>query len=1257
MILDCLLKNNITINDLKELFVESIMALASSGRDIDFDSLYNEIVTSRDIEIDVESAAYLYDEVRGDNRITGLSSNIDEYLTTSEDLNDMINGEVGRHLSKVGVAVNSKERTIKYNPVNPARSIAISLMNVLNNKKFRGKVTDSDAVKIKKIIYRFAKGKLAEAKPVGKTVDLLAEALEKSMMSSDFTSTPDQLFEAMKESFKEIASRISNPAIRAQFMHEFGKINDAAFDLGITESARKKILYDVIKNSRFGKTNKAGKKIVNWNALASEPDVEAALREVLDDKLTSLKYTGNRSKVYNALLQNINQVRRASAFQRAIAANTRNASYSAFNNQLGEEVAISNGFFRESGDGRKLVDYSAKNPRGRRKVKDMLLEAGYADDVAERMSQTQDLTSVFETISKNYQKIKSDKSIRDAVRRLMVLNNKRFQRQFNEMDRLVNLMEKGIGLDNITDSISASILGIRIKASHIKEMNEIIREYSEIMKDPASIYAEIAAANPTLGLTFDYNGNIPMGLWASRTLERLNRRMSDLIIDSIANNSSLIKVMYFIERLQNSYLSALLTNVINLPQNVATQFNTIMASGKKVMGEKKMKMFFGLVLLDANGAMSDPKQLHSHFKDWSEAESFIEKVGALYRTVTQGVLYAIDGVGEFYGTRRMFYNGIIEVMKIKGMTDAEINGIMEPFFNDDAMKKSMVLAKYFFDKAGITPQKLGVKRYQRELEAEAMLHQMGLLMGSKELHKIGISAEHIYARMQSAKRLTRFGLGKELSYVTKGVGQERGKDYKTNIPAIHNVVGGMARAQGRKFNNALRAYAENNSRENAINLVWHFFMKMFIHGGPFKFGSGIMTFADMAFGTISPGRWLPALGIDPLSRKKKYKEILSDKTPIDAAKNVDRVIELYEELEINRRKNYLFRVAWATSFLALMGAYALVGEDDEDKNFYEEAVDALYKIGESNPAMKKIITRIGALPLRMMYQLRKTKLSKNKTVAYTQLVATLFNTGPVDMKAAVAEMIDPEWVRSGEPFSLKALSGQFGKMVSTLMFPSPVAALGEIAFGAINFVEDARRGYSLKYNVKESQLAASVLPEDWMPQLRVVNGAIIGQHSQQLNYFLEGHIGVDKSIMKNDKLRNPHDYDALNGEKFSSIDWAEYGSPELNEGKYNVDLAYSRLESIEEKILEIGMELNIPEFNDASVMKNLMKRPYTTMFSVSMKGLDFDAVKRYDPSIKEDDKTVNVALLALKKMGLNLNAKDVENAIKFRNFQESLNGR
>lgn len=1231
MNLDCLRSDKTTLGALRDLFIESITKLAANDHDIDFKSVYDEIVKNRDIEIDVESAAHLYEDIKNDSRITGLNNNIAAFMTTADSLDKMIGGEVGSLLAKIGKTVN-KDGTIKFQKVSSPRSIAIALMNVLNNKMF-STAMKSESVRIKEAVYNYAKSILGVEK-TGKTVDILAEALDRSMKGADFTGTTDELFAAIKPILADISSKISDPATRLRFEHEIKKINEAAFNLGITESKRKKILYDALKNSEFGKDAKKGNKtirVVDWNKLAREENMASALKSVLSKKLDDLGYKGDKSKVYDALINDINNIKKATAYQKALANN-------AFRDVMGREVAMYNGF-HDIKDGRKFVNYTKDNPVGRQHVMEMLKELGYDPATAKSMSERPNLESVFDIIGQSWSKLKTVPTVKDAVRRLMVLNNKPWKHRVNEMDRLLSLHNKGLGMDATTDALTANIIGVRVKPSHIEEMNKIVKEYAEIMKDPQAIYDEIAKDHP--GLKFDYKGNIPLGLWASRSLERLNRRMSDLMIASISDGSKLVAMLEALTKMQRTYLASLLFNPWNTLQNTGTAINTMAVSGRSVMGEKKWRSFIGHVLLDAQGSLTDPNVLHREFKDWSEAETFAEKVGALYRTYTQGVLSAIDGVAYIYGQRRSFYNGIRQALKEKGLTVAEIDKLLNPYLDDMAMAKSTALAEYFFKKAGITPEKIGKARYARELEAEAMNIQMSLMM-SGDMSKY-ISPEHIVARKESTSRLTRFDLGKEIPYVwAKGKGGQKIKDYKSNIPYFGNWVSAMGQAASVKYNAALKAYSDKHSFPNKMNLIMAYFAKMALHGGPFAFGAGIAVFADKAIGTVNV-----LSRIDALTKgyKKKYTDVIKE-TNDDQAANVEDTMRLMEEYEIYRRKNFLFLSAIATS-LIILGVTRAVGggDDDDDTNIFDEAVNDMYKLGEGNPATKAFLTRVAGLPIRMAYALKNIGRTQDKSKAYTQLVTTVFNTGPADMRQALGNFID---ARRGGDIGLK--TGDIGKMLSNIIVPSPVAAISGVPLSFYNAFEDAQRGYRLKSDPNRSQVN---MQQDVIPpiQSHFINGMMIGQTGQQLNYFMQGHASIDADIMVNDKLRNPQEYDKLKGERFSTINWADYGSPKLNDGKYGVDIAYAKLDDIRDELLRIGTQYNVQGFNDIQTINAAFHRPFSSMFLVDAKKID---LSKY-PGIKASETgQVNIAALAAYKLGIKLSTSNIENAIKYRNFQESL---
>lgn len=1241
MIIDCFRGSGASMDNLRELFIESVLKLAAAGKDIDFKNVYSEVVKNRSIDIDMESGALLYDDIKNDSRITSLHDNIHVFMTTSQDLQVMREGEIGRVLRTIGKSVD-KQGKITFQRVNTPKALALSFLRTINNKTF-GNIANTDGAAIKKFVNNYAKSLLGEKNATGKkTVDLIAEMLEKNMMSSDFTGTSEDLFEAMKGVLGDITSKIADPSLRATFEHEIQKIREVAFNFGMTESKRKNILYDVLKNSEYGKTDKNGKKLVDWNKLAREEDMEAALRKVLSVKLDKLGYTGNKSKVYAALINNIKGIQMGKAYQKAVSSNL-------FKNELGREVAIDMGFYKET-HGRKVVDYKANNPSGRKKLKEILIQGGYNEATAEDLSQRglsasdirQGITleSVFDIIGADYSKFRSVPAIAALVRTLMIKNNKPYTHKINEMDRLVKLQEAGYGLDSTTDALSASILGVRIKPSLVDKMQDIVKRYSEVMANPDEIYAEIMAANPNANFKFDYQGNIPLGFWASNTLERLNREMSDLIIESTNDESTLLKGLDFFEKLQRTSLSAMLTNEINIPQNLGTAFNTLAVSGKKVLGEKKFKKFLALVLMDANGSLVDPTTMHREFKDWSEADSFKEKVGAFYRSATQGVLAGIDGMAYYTGTKRTFYNGIKDALKIKlknKLSSTAIDNLLAPYFDNDATAKSYAMAKHFFSKAGITPSRIGEKRYKRELEAEAFNVQMSLLMSGDLITGKYFTAEEIVMRKEAAERLTRGSLGKELfSVMKKGDKGKRVKTYKNNIPLLANFFALVGREHGVKYNAAIKKFSENPTFMNGLDVVKLSGLKMFLHGGPTRFGSGILVFADMAFGTLRPH----GLG---KGYKKRYAALIKENNQGEAA-NLEDVMEAYEEMEINRRRNYLTRSAWAISIITLSAIGAIVAasgrDDDDETDIIDETVTALHEMGEEHPTLKAIFTRIMPLQIRLLYALMDSKNIKNKMRAVERVSSTLFSTGPVDLSTIVSEYVD----RDGLAF------GKLGDLATSTFLPNPVAAIGGILLSPVNRVQDEIAGNRLRRDYDVSQLNAM----SFQFRQRFINGAIIGLTNHQLNYFLQRNKGADMGIMKDDGIRNPKEYDILKGRSFYDVDWSVYGNDKLNDKKEKVDLALDQLQPIQNEIFNIGSQYKIPRFNKSQTIERSFKNPRSDMFTVDTKYFTFEDLQTF--GYKEMPKTVNIANLAMMRLGLDkqLRIQDLENAIKYRNFQNSL---
>lgn len=326
MILNCIGADSETLNAMKSLWMNSLVQLSAAGKEIDFKSVYNHFMATNIIEnMDAESAAFLYQEIKIEASM--LDKNIESHMTSEGDLDNIARG----------AALTRAMEGLKGD--NPAMAAAKALVDFLNQVHFHSKSTSNSKQSndIKQLVSDYAKSVVGERK-YGKTVDILSEALKKDMESESFGQGADAMFEALKEKLQEALAAVKDPVTKKILENELSKIQTASFNMGITATKRKKILYDAIKASQYGKDTKNGR-FVDWPKLAAQEDLNKTLDSILGDALDKRGYKGDKSRVYKALIDEYEEIKRARSYVKAFEA--MDLKGTSIVKRLAEEVAIS----------------------------------------------------------------------------------------------------------------------------------------------------------------------------------------------------------------------------------------------------------------------------------------------------------------------------------------------------------------------------------------------------------------------------------------------------------------------------------------------------------------------------------------------------------------------------------------------------------------------------------------------------------------------------------------------------------------------------------------------------------------------------------------------------------------------------------------------------------------------------------------------------------------------------------------------------
>ncbi len=1242
MIIDCFGTDRQAMDDIKALFMQSLLKLAKDGNPLDFKSVYKDVMDSNVIpDIDIESAAFLYQEIR--TEAYSLDKNIGSHMTSEAELD------------KIHSDANLKSVFKKGSKDSPASSIAKGVLSYLRNVGERGSGNEKDASKVRKIVADYAKSVLGVNR-TGKTVDILAEAIERDMKGTDFKDhlSYDNFFDKLKEELQDTLSKVKDPVVRRSLDNELNKLKKASFKMGITETGRKKVLYDILKE-KYGKDTKSGR-VVDWNAIAAQENPIAALKDALSDKLDKLGYKGDKNKIYEALQDEIEGIRNTNAYAKAITA--MNLQGTTIVKRLAEEVAIARGFFTKTGgvNGKKVVKYDVENQIAISEVMAEMKALGLIYDPNK-------MDNNFELLVSRYIKDKNISKIRGSILKLMAHNNKPFKAKVGEIDRLVKLNRKA-GLDGTTSVLAGKILNISVNAVTMARMETLVNQFEKLMSYDKTDVDQMKELFPW----YDLNEAYTPAIFASNAMQDIVKEMGILVIDAAVRDlGKLPTLMVFLRRWQQTVLANRLTNLPNITQNILGGGSGMRAAGEdfvkrakkankvEVDGIKEVldtfKKYFTQDLTGESGTVRG-----YGIKNIYDAKTRGEKALAGINMLSTGILSSIDGYFYAQGVSRAFYNNLRENLRIKfeedgridpKKIDAEIDKVLFPYFSAEYGEKAILLAKHYLGKVGVTEASMGTERYARTVAAEAENIRRSFFMSGPITNYI--SPERVQSAKKIAERMTEMELGKKDYHVMVDGKKER----KSNAWIFgSNIAGTWIDAMDAQYNKALNALIKDNSSHNAWKFVVISGATLIAHGGPLAFLSGATRWADKAFGSLVNAPFY-ALTNKVGRAKKRFKEVATGVTkPGEKAYNEDDIIAHYEEYEIARRrmKQSIEALVVSATFLAagimIVGSWG--GDDDDDDGYWERLWKAIEGLMDSKfaqtPMGETVMKRIMPLHVRILYAISKSKKWDNFYNAQRN-AETLSNVLYTHVPSTAGSLFT-RYYRAGD--TKQDVAGKIFKEVQGAIFSlSPIInPLGWT--GISNPVIDQIRGSKKRVDYSNHPLLSrqgSTYDGKFIDG--VADGMAWGLTDYAMGYFLDSRGAMRTTGME----ILPEDYK----KKFSDIDWSKYGESKYNAKKDAVEKTLPRLDRVAEEIENFGRAFDIPEFKERGSGKLAYTRYYNGIFSVSVKNVNLQKLKQYSGEKPSESGNINVLRVALNRVGLkDINIDEAEIAIKWRNLQEKL---
>ena len=1227
MIYNCFSKDAKVLSAAKEIFKETIVFLASEGYGIDFDSVYKHILSR--IDIDKESAAFLYQEAKNDS--FALDKDITAYMTSEADLDKIASKANMDAVFKT----NSKDK--------PSVAIAKNLLSFLataldGNEKKAGDV--------KKILSDYGKKILGERK-TGKRVDILAAALEREMKDTGFEMSYEELFEKIKEEFDPIIANIKDPVRKKTIISKLEKIKDAAFKLGITESGRKKVLYDAIKNSRFGKEvvrNGKAIKVVDWNALAQEEDINKALHSVLSDKLNELKYKGDKNKIYEALQDEINDIRRTRAYTMAIT--SMNLEGTNVMSRLADEVAISRGFYRMV-DGKKVVDYKADNISGKIELKGEMDSLGLVYD-------KNDIKGNIDLVVSKYVKEKNLDRIRGSIIKLMAYNNRPFKQKITELDRLVKLKNVA-GLDGTTTALAGKVLDLKINSVVMSRINDLIKQYESIVTYNTQDRDEFKKLFPDI----EFNSLYSPALFSSASVNSIMKELSTLIRHaSLSNQAMFVRGMDFLAQWQKITLSNQLSSLTNITQNITSGIVGLNVAGKDISTKykkgngidvpkfRKMINTFKLYF-DKDFNSEDANVKSSGFKNKYEADTWAEKTIAFIESSSSGVLRGIDGIAWVNGVSRSFYNAISSDLRVKLMSmgvkekdvQKEIDRILSPYFSAQYGENAIALAKHFLEKAGITEKSIGKERYNRTLSMEAdNIWQSFFMTG--ELSKY-INPGNVLLRQNSAKRLTEMQMGRKNYHLIKNGKKEY--LYNASFFGINQAAAAIDYIDS-VYNKYLDELIKNRTPFNTWRFLGFGIVRLMFHGGPLAFLGGATRWADKAIGSLFNAPTYILSGA-VRRRRKEYERTVMGKDEKGDTKtyNAEEVTAAWEDYDIARRRMTESLVAWGIAAAIIAPLMALGQGDDEDEESFFKRVWSELKDGmepvRDHPLWDMVMKRIAPIQIRILYAI--PGLAKKKYVGdkAQELGRVLFTTIP-----NTAESLTERYYRPGDNAGKVAakMSKEFvGAIISFSPIVNPFGT-----FGVANPIVDEIRGSKKRVNFHDHPFLPGQTGD---PSFNdgVANGIMWG-----FTGYAAGYAADMNGLMRTSGIEIwPEDYNS----RFKDIDWAKYDKPEYNNRKVEISTAISKIPALKNEVIRFAERFGVDELNSEEKVDRAFRNYYKGIFNIELKDVNLLNVKAYGKETPSEKGGINVLRVAMNRVGIkDINLEDAEIAIQWQSLQEKL---
>ena len=1294
MILDCL---NYNLRDeVRLLMVDAMHRLIAADKNVDFLSVYRAVI--EDIEMDMESAAIIYQNASVD--IKTMYDGISDSLTSNDALDKYIHGDIERVLGEANSPANVVNKDVNWQKENSAKHIAKVLIKTIDNSLFPTTNKLTAARQVRDAIISYAKSVLKTQAKVGMTPEaMLSRAIENDLLDpsvdgKNFGSVGmDKLWDALKPAIETISDGITDPAIRVQFKNEIQKIKDAALNMGITETSRKKILYDLIAKHEDSSGNKPWAKTLGLKRLDQErrkrdrnrmdsedtkkwyeeekkklkvvadidniikqTDPVEILGDILDAELNRRGVTDarQRNKIYDAIIKDFTEVRSADVAASIFSLNID--KWKDLKKKLIDEVAISHGFFRLSG-ARKLVDYGNKNGLGW--LQDALYEStepslrNRAPSINTKTS-TADIKDLVGRLVDDWVQSKDYDQVNGAMKKIMEQNNKEVKDKVRDIDRILKMEQRGYGVDAITESMAASVLGLRLRPEYVAELSKIAKRYNELIKPPHELYDELAT-DPDLAPGWEETRKrLPqfhsMSMMARLSHEQINIDLSNLLSKAVRDDNwlSVNGVTQFMSKLGRISLTGILMNAYNATQNFFHAQYSMMTAIPK-FGLKKFikdekdfgKIVYSIISGDPAG-MSDEEIRRATDSNtiYHETTPIGKAIGAA-KAFVEGFLTGIDAAGMVITQRNRMLAVINEEILAKGWDNAKAQEKMKEYEDLSSSVVALKLAEKYLAAAGISKD-YKPKRYRRMLKREVMNIEIGFWMGANMNELMDPERVAGYYRMTAGTARQQFGKSDPVTKHREGSAIVPHAAGVPNIP--YHMIKAMADAE---------RSAQNRNIEGAKNDGWLAFIS-YAHGilarGIMPFASGAWRFFNFAFvGGLAP--IATPITYAKMKRFRKEWETLVKTRDTEVAVNEADVLAARHNFETMRMYTKVGMSAMLTLAIYVTAAYAAADDDDDEETIINRVLRQSNEWSQ-NPFVKKMLTRVAPVFVRYIAGHAEGKYTKRR--------------GPKDPKKTPVAL--------GLGYAASTRTPTSTVDIYEMFYKDGLATIGKMhgtaftGFGGLSwpvnmfynqFYRELILGERVSFDQKDNPILRGITENE------ILNGWMTGSATTGLTSALDKMAGRSGPLeylpLVGDSYETWKDipYEQLvqdfKGKNIKDIPWSTYGLEDIYKKRDDIQKAYNSLDALKAKIIAIADTWGIEEMDSENDLRQWWENPNLPFTVPAPEGVSPEALKSNFGITINESGTVNILAAAANKIGLkDLDIQDFTNALKFKILQERL---